>query len=127
MLRASKDTDALLSQWYAVFDIGHDQGPPVAITTGIVHALVAYAKFSAGRNPMSSVLAAVLTPSIYPYTVVTMVWLNENLIAAMKAGAGHQQKPQLIRYWVMEWGRRNLFRGLLPLSAGIFSLIGLMT
>lgn len=91
----------------------------IATFAALAHVGIAYSKWTRGGNPTLSVLAAIFTAGIVPYTWTVMVPTNTRLMNSANTGSRGEDARSLINRWKV----MNNIRGLLPMVGGICGLI----
>lgn len=120
-LSTSSTNDALLRQWKLIYDRGSKQNATIAALAGLAHGAVAYLRWKRGADSMSSMLAALFTIGIVPYTYAVMLPTNKQLFRA----ASKDEKREDVKKVVARWGWLNGIRALLPMIGGLSSLTGI--
>ncbi|CEJ54946.1 hypothetical protein PMG11_01232 [Penicillium brasilianum] len=124
----------IVRQWKNVYEAGKTQNPPVAI---VVAASFIYSAWSVNSRPplfqqtaysrigLFSV-AAILTLSIVPYTLIAMSSTNNALLrlAASKEELLDRDSEQA-KYLLEKWKKLNSFRSLLPLAGAMVGMVAL--
>ncbi|KAI5243213.1 DUF1772-domain-containing protein [Aureobasidium subglaciale] len=114
----------LAKQWKKIFDIGKVTLPPLALVSGAIFGYLAYREPTDSSSFNLYTAAAILVPSIVPYTVFVMSAVNNKLQdkatslanasltdVEVEAGAEGETAHQLLE----KWATLNLGRSLLPL------------
>ncbi|KAI5200696.1 DUF1772-domain-containing protein [Aureobasidium subglaciale] len=114
----------LVKQWKRIFDIGKVTLPPLAIASGAIFGYLAYREPTDSSSFNLYTAAAILVPSIVPYTLFVMSAVNNKLQdktaslanasltdAEVEAPAEGETAHQLLE----KWATLNLGRSLLPL------------
>lgn len=118
-------TDAV-KLWRANFNAGFALAPPTALATAASLSYCAWSTWNISahglRNPRLFLVAAALTVSVVPYTIVTMTSTNDKLMRFAKKGEKEElsanesgESEELLQRWTT----LNLVRSLLPLSGAI--------
>ncbi|KAF9691791.1 hypothetical protein EKO04_010541 [Ascochyta lentis] len=123
-LDTAKTQTALLEQWRTIYLNGHIKGPAIAVTVGTAMAVIAGLKYQDGADARTSVVAAIATAGIVPYTWIVMNKVNRTL-HSLAAGAGSEATDA--GKLVVTWSRMNAVRGALPLVGGLVSLWGIIS
>lgn len=93
----------------------------MATLAGLAHGGIAYRKWTRGEDAIPSLLAAVFTIGIVPYTGLVMLPTNKRLFREVEKG----EKQENIRSLIEKWSLLNNVRAYLPMIGGISSLIGI--
>lgn len=123
-LNTAKTHTTLLEQWRAIYLNGHIKGPAIAITISAAMAVIAGLKYQDGAAAETSMVAAMATAGIVPYTWIVMDRVNRTLHSL---AAGANSEPTDARKLVVTWSRMNAVRGALPLIGGLMSLWGIIS
>lgn len=121
-----------VQQWRAIYRRGASIAPPTALFTSSVLLYASYTSFinsSPLPNPTWKFCAAavVLTSSIVPYTIVSMMPTNNKLMAlAEKADAKGEVKKDEVDRLTQKWSLLNIGRAMFPLLGAGVALYGIM-
>ncbi|KAF2668625.1 hypothetical protein BT63DRAFT_414606 [Microthyrium microscopicum] len=111
-------------QWSNVYGRGKVFAPPIAVAVGAIFGALAYREYNGNTAALGLyTAAAVLAPSIAPYTLTVMAKTNAALDRkAEDAGVedAAMEKEETVHGLVDYWASLNLVRGLMMLaSAGL--------
>lgn len=129
---ATKDSATFTAkQWSKAFNLGKSFAPPFAITCAACFGFLAFqTRGIAGRFPISpSVLyatAAVITPSIVPYTIAVMGPTTLTPLEARAAGASGAPGDQETLDLIKKWSGQNTVRAGMVGSAAVMSALAIL-
>lgn len=135
----------LVKQWQIMYDTGKLTLPPLAIGSGAIFGYLAYRCEFLSRSthiptarepkiidfltatPDSTpralyTAAAVLLPSIVPYTILLLKPINDKL-TAMANISDMSERLETAHALVDKWGTLNLIRSLLPLAGAVLAAL----
>jgi len=115
----------LVKQWKKLFDTGKVIAPPLSIIAAAIYGSLAYRASKESASVVLYTAAAVLVPSIIPYTIIFISSTNNKLAAkeaslakvsitdtAAEAGVAEEETAHAL---FDKWATLNLGRSLLPL------------
>ncbi|KAI4723765.1 DUF1772-domain-containing protein [Aureobasidium sp. EXF-10728] len=119
----------LAKQWKKIFDQGKTSAPPMAVLSSAIFGYLAYREPTASSNFTLYTAAAILVPSIVPYTVFLMSSVNNKLHekasslanasltdTAVESGAAQGETAHEL---LDKWATLNFGRSLLPLVGAL--------
>ncbi|KAL1296962.1 hypothetical protein AAFC00_004562 [Neodothiora populina] len=114
----------LAKQWQTVFDKGKFLAPPLSVVSAAIFGGLAYRAPKESPSILLYTAAALLVPSIIPYTVFAMGTVNKKLSdkassltdAAAESGIAQEETAHAL---VDKWATLNLIRSFLPLVATV--------
>ncbi|TPX17147.1 uncharacterized protein E0L32_003265 [Thyridium curvatum] len=115
----------LARQWEAMFNIGKNLGPGMALFTLLPYSYAAYQRSAGNRDWRSYAVACGLTLAIVPYTLILMRPTNNQLLAAA-AGATRSLGDEAVKDLLGKWKLLNLARSFLPLFGSLIGLSALL-
>ncbi|KAI4732970.1 DUF1772-domain-containing protein [Aureobasidium sp. EXF-12298] len=115
----------LARQWKKIFDQGKVAAPPMAVLSSAIFGYLAYREPTASSGFKLYTVAAILVPSIIPYTVFLMSGINNKLQEKARSLANASLTDTAVESGVAQgetahelldkWATLNLGRSLLPL------------
>ena len=125
-------------QWKLIYDAGSKTAPPIAMTSALSFACLAYRlrdSTSRANSPAGKfyIMATIATSSIVPFTLVIMRNVNSMLHDRAKDTEGLRSdevlseigvtKEESTKQLVDYWGLLNFCRGLLPLTGTVLGCL----
>ena len=117
------DGAQLTRQWLHLYDIGHKTAPPIALGTFGLYVYSALSERAAGKPWELLAAAGVTTLSIVPYTLLTMLPTNHELMRLEKKGAaGEKLDLEETRRLARKWTWLHLVRSLFSLAGALLGV-----
>ena len=127
-LDTNTETAHILTQWVRLYHYGHLLLPSMAITTSLIYAYTITNRRASGKSSISYAIAAGVTVSMIPFTLLVMAPTNNTLF---RLNDEIDLKPAVatlgeVRLLVTRWGQMHFIRSCFPLIGAVLGLRGLV-
>lgn len=123
VILGAPDGAQLTRQWLHLYNIGHRTAPPMALGTCALYIYSALTSRAAGRPWHLLAAAGFATLCIVPFTGLTMLPTNHELMRLEKKGAaGEKVDLEVTRGLARKWTWLHVVRSLFPLAGALLGV-----
>lgn len=118
----------MLTQWVRLYHYGHLLLPSMAVSTSLIYGYTITSKQASGKPWITYAMAAAVTVSIIPFTLLVMAPTNNTLFRLDDEIGIKEVVATLddVRDLVTRWGRMHFIRSCFPLIGAALGLRGLV-